>query len=279
MLRMQKMQWVLSCFLFVMLAHAQSPKEMVRTLEASLADQQLVLKNFSGQDTVQATWSGTGLILEPPQWREFGILTVNGVKLKGHKLTLRCTRRGVVRDAAGRTAFYGQPTKVNIKVDLQDATPKQVLPSIREALFFASVEEAGAAIPKPLQEWVPFRIDAPRPANKAAMTKPCDCAHRDETDCSTRGTKAEVQPPKLVRGADPRYSEDARKAKLNGAVIVQLIADKSGNPQNVWVLRPVGLGLDEAAAKSVLSYSFRPATCRGNPVSVYLNVEVKFQTY
>ena len=148
--------------------------------------------------------------MESPRWREFGILNVDAVKLKGQKLTLRCTRRGIVRDGTGRTAFYGQPTKIIIDVDLQGADPKQALPGIRDALFFPSLEDARAAIPKPLQEWIPFRIDAPRRAVKTAMAKPCDCAHRDATGTASeaaggmlRRTQAADRPcaatPRAVR--------------------------------------------------------------------------------
>lgn len=279
MLRMRKIRWVRLCFLCATLASAQSPKEMAKALESSLADQQLVLKNFSGQETVQAAWSGNAVILEQPQWREFAIFNVNAAKLKRQKLTLRCTRHGVVLDGMGKSQFYGQPATVNIDVDLQGADPKQVLPSIREALFFPSVDDALAAIPKPLQKTIPFRIDAPRPPGKTDVAKSCACSGSGITDCNSAGKNAEVQPPKYLHGTDPHYSNDARKARLSGKVIVQFILDSTGSPRDVWVLRPLGRGLDEAAAKSVFTYSFQPATCSGNPVSVYLNSEVNFQIY
>lgn len=280
MLRMQKMQWVLLCLLCATLACAQSPKELTRSLRSSLANQQLVLRNFSGQDTVQATWSGSGFTLDQPQWREFGILKVDSVKLKGQTLTLRCTRQGVVRDALGHTALYGKPTKINIDLDLQGADPAQALPSVRDALFFPSVEDAVASVPKPLQRSIPFPIDGPPHANKAEMTKPCDCARSGMSPCDVdTGKDEQVHPPKFLYGADPRFTDEARRDKLNGNVLVELTADKNGKPQDVWILRPLGLGLDESAAQAVLTYAFQPATCHGNPVSVYLNVSVNFQIF
>jgi len=251
---------------------------MANTLKSSLASQQLVLRNFSGEETVRAAWADTGLVLEPPQWREFGIFKVDAIKLKGQMLTLRCTRHGVVREKTEQIALYGQPTKVNIEVDLRSADPKQALASVRQALFFASIDDALAAIPKPVQESIPFRIDNPWPSRSAQATKACDCADSGKAACKVEASKdAQVQPPKLLRGADPHFSDDARRAKLNGNVIVSLVVDKAGDPTDVWVMRPVGLGLDEAAAKAVLTYVFQPATCHGNPVSVYLNVGVNFQ--
>ncbi len=76
---------------------------------------------------------------------------------------------------------------------------------------------------------------------------------------------------------DPKFSKQARKAKFSGQVIVALIVDKEGMPQNVHVLRGVGMGLDEEALKAVKQYRFKPALQNGRPVPVYLNVQINFQ--
>jgi TonB family protein len=66
---------------------------------------------------------------------------------------------------------------------------------------------------------------------------------------------------------------------LNGYVAVRFTVDKEGRPTNVWVARPLGLGLDEKAASSILTYVFTPAMCHNMPVSVSLVSEVKFEIY
>jgi outer membrane biosynthesis protein TonB len=52
-----------------------------------------------------------------------------------------------------------------------------------------------------------------------------------------------------------------------------------GCPQNVHVLRGVGMGLDERAIAAVKQYKFKPAMQGGRPVAVELNVEVDFQIF
>ncbi|MGB9032827.1 MAG: TonB family protein, partial [Acidobacteriaceae bacterium] len=86
-----------------------------------------------------------------------------------------------------------------------------------------------------------------------------------------------VSVPSLVYAATPSYSEAARKAKLEGIVLLKLVVDEDGNPQNVRVVRPLGMGLDEKAIEAVRRYRFNPALKDGVPVPVEINVEVNFR--
>ena len=78
---------------------------------------------------------------------------------------------------------------------------------------------------------------------------------------------------------DPKYSEEARSAKVNGICIVALIVGVDGLPQNVHVIKKLGSGLDEKAAEAVSQYRFKAATYQGQPVPVEVNIEVNFQIY
>jgi protein TonB len=88
-----------------------------------------------------------------------------------------------------------------------------------------------------------------------------------------------VSSPELIFKVDPEFSEEARKAKFMGVVLVNLVVDQNGMPQNVHVLRGVGMGLDEKAVEAVKQYKFKPAREAGKPVAVELNVEVNFQIF
>jgi protein TonB len=77
----------------------------------------------------------------------------------------------------------------------------------------------------------------------------------------------------------PEFSEEARKAKFMGVVLVGLIVDARGLPQNVHIVRGVGMGLDEKAMEAVRQYRFKPAKENGKPVPVFLNVEVNFEMF
>ena len=88
-----------------------------------------------------------------------------------------------------------------------------------------------------------------------------------------------VSAPVLTYSVDPKYSVKARRAKYQGICVVALIVNKKGNPQDVHVVRKLGMGLDEKAVEAVRQYRFKPAYYKGHPVPVQINVEVNFKVY
>jgi TonB family protein len=88
-----------------------------------------------------------------------------------------------------------------------------------------------------------------------------------------------VSAPVPVYTVNPEYSEQARKQKAGGTVLVSLIVDTQGMPQNVHIVRGVGLGLDEKAIEAVKQYRFKPAMMGDKPVAVQVNIQVNFQIF
>ena len=89
----------------------------------------------------------------------------------------------------------------------------------------------------------------------------------------------DVSAPLVLKMAAPEISEQARAKKISGNVLVHLIVDENGSPQQVSVKRGVGYGLDEKAVECVKKYRFKPAMRNGVPVKVEINVEVNFQVF
>ncbi len=85
-----------------------------------------------------------------------------------------------------------------------------------------------------------------------------------------------TQQPKLIHSEEPEYSEDARKARYQGTVLLSIQIDASGHVSNIRVLRGLGLGLDEKAMAAVEKWIFRPALARGRPVAAPAQVVVTF---
>src|SRR5215475_7576024 len=88
-----------------------------------------------------------------------------------------------------------------------------------------------------------------------------------------------VSAPQVIKKVDPEYSEEARKAKYQGTVILGLIVDAHGRPQQLRVQRGLGMGLDQKALEAVRQWVFEPAQKDGRPVAVTISVEVAFRLF
>jgi TonB family protein len=81
----------------------------------------------------------------------------------------------------------------------------------------------------------------------------------------------------LVYKVEPEYSEEARKAKYQGTVLLYVEVDPSGRATNIRVARSLGLGLDEKAIEAVKKWKFAPGKKDGRPVTVAATIEVNFR--
>jgi TonB family protein len=86
-----------------------------------------------------------------------------------------------------------------------------------------------------------------------------------------------VTPPTLLYKDAPEYSEEARKAKFEGTVVLYVEVDPSGKAINPRVIRSLGFGLDEKAIEAVRKWKFKPGYKDGKPVTVAATIEVNFR--
>lgn len=82
--------------------------------------------------------------------------------------------------------------------------------------------------------------------------------------------------PELIGKPVRQYPEVARKAGIQGTVIVEVVIDKEGCVRRPRILKGLPLGLDGAALAAVRSWTFQPATMDGRPVAVYYVLTVSF---
>jgi periplasmic protein TonB len=89
-----------------------------------------------------------------------------------------------------------------------------------------------------------------------------------------------VSAPVVIHSVEAEFSDEARRAKYQGVCLISLIVDTQGNPQNIRVARPLGMGLDEKAIEAIRQYKFKPAMQDGKtPVPVMITIEVDFRLY
>ena len=98
--------------------------------------------------------------------------------------------------------------------------------------------------------------------------------------CGVYKPGGRISAPVLTHSAIARFSDKALRAHYQGICVVALIVDAQGHPQNVHVVRSLGMGLDEKAMEAVRQYKFKPALKDGGtPVPVMITVEVDFHLY
>ena len=100
-----------------------------------------------------------------------------------------------------------------------------------------------------------------------------------------------VMPPHAKYAPDPKYTDAARNARLQGTTVLLAIVTPEGRPTAISIqrslgaglpdkLRPFGYQLDERAVEAVSQWKFDPAKFQGKPVPVVvINVEVNFKLY
>jgi len=91
--------------------------------------------------------------------------------------------------------------------------------------------------------------------------------------------KMGVTVPQVIFNPEPSFSDEARKAKAQGIVVLLLVVGKDGRTYDIRVGQSLGMGLDEKAIEAVNRWRFRPATLNGRPVATQIAVQVDFHLY
>ncbi|HKW56940.1 MAG TPA: energy transducer TonB [Candidatus Acidoferrum sp.] len=86
--------------------------------------------------------------------------------------------------------------------------------------------------------------------------------------------------PECLYCPPPLYSDDARKAKYMGSVVLQVTVTSDGRAVNIAIIKDPGMGLGEKAVEAVRTWRFRPAIGpSGKVVPVIVPIEVTFRLY
>jgi len=103
------------------------------------------------------------------------------------------------------------------------------------------------------------RASAPAQPSVAALTKPID------------------RPVEIVFKPTPEYTDEARSARIEGTVSLELEFAAAGDVRVLRVVRGLGHGLDEAAQRAALRIRFKPAQSDGQPVDSRATVHITFR--
>jgi TonB family protein len=86
-----------------------------------------------------------------------------------------------------------------------------------------------------------------------------------------------VYPPMVLTRVEPEYTDEARKARFQGTVVLEAILREDGSADDIRVIRSLGFGLDESAISAIKQWRFKPAMRGGKPFPLLLKIEFNFQ--
>lgn len=151
-------------------------------------------------------------------------------------------------------------------------TPPQHRP--RATITVPSFEEV--TLLEPPQELPPPDLELPLVDEPVVI--PAGPPEPEESDEPMR-LGAGVLPPEPLSRVQPRYTETARRLRIQGMVILEAIIDAEGQVTDVKVLRGLPAGLDVQAVQAVQQWRYKPAIFRDRPVPVIMTVTVQFETH
>lgn len=86
----------------------------------------------------------------------------------------------------------------------------------------------------------------------------------------------DVTAPQKIFSPQPLYTEEARRERVQGVVILEAIVDATGAISNIRVLKGLPQGLAQSTVETVGQWKFKPATRAGIPVAVFYNLTISF---
>jgi TonB family protein len=181
-------------------------------------------------------------------------------------LTARVGTDGSVKDVV---VVSGDPTLANATIGA--VRQWRYLPAMRGG----TVIEADASIR--------FRYNLGRhvcrpeqPASKVQMAPQEDLLSEIVAGEVIRDNANGITPPKPTLSPDPEYSEAARRDRFQGSLSLGVVIGVDGHPRDIWVIRPLGHGLDEQAIRTVGAWEFSPADRNGEPFPAVVTVAISF---
>ena len=221
----------------------------------------------------EASLQGRHTLFALPDQRLFGRLSL-GVKSGGGEKDPRPTRHGDLAPGSSRPLL----------------PPRQIVNPAPEVPVPASVFDANASPSPPLLPnlglpWMKEDSNSAGPGKDHGFGAGKRGGMGDDTGPGAGQGDAYNGPygngvtlPICVYCPEPRYTDQAREAKLQGKVTLRVLVGVDGRASQIQMVEGVGLGLDERAVESVRAWRFIPAhDAARRAAAVWLRIEVVFR--
>ena len=104
-----------------------------------------------------------------------------------------------------------------------------------------------------------------------------DAAPVTQTRPKAAEAPPKLVPPEILSKPTPAYTEEARRLRVEGEVLLEVVLQASGHVRVLRVVRGLGHGLDESAIRAAEQISFKPALRDGQPADSTAVLHIIFQ--
>jgi hypothetical protein len=260
------------------LAIPASAQTDIKALHSAIHGKPLGLRSYSADAEADYTWNDNHLSSGPVKLHGLEVFVDDSVHLAYGQIVVTGTHETLLRYGS-KLALEARSPMV-LKIDLKGADPATVIPQLQAALFFPDLQSAINNIPRMVANTIPAAMY--KSSEDGSSTKlTCDCYRifKDGSWIDIEKSSARYRyPVHIYSYAYPEFTQEARDNKiLSGSILFTVHISDKGSVDEVWLVRPLGFGMDEVAADSVRTYRFKPAQLDGKPIESVINIESKYE--
>jgi TonB family protein len=281
--------------------------DLNRQLQDQYVNKTLVLRGFYSGEHLRYDSSGSLVSGNPSgDWTSDGFVLITEIGLKGNEIRIKARRMSalsqnktfMLRIAESKVARPGENRAIMVEIALDLGTRHPSADQAEAAMakiFLSANDDFSSIVPEYWEPCVQAGLAgkdenchfAPEILNIAGVRVPDQEAPQSAGSTRRPDSPAKqrfligkgISPPRLTVHKEPEFSDLARRMKYQGTGTLGLTVNQDGIPSHVYVLSPLGCGLDAQAVRAVEGWRFKPAEKDGQPVSVEIAVEVDFHLY
>lgn len=285
----------------ILLPRAYAADDLEQSLRSRYGNQTLVLRGFYHGDKLK--YDSAGLLagnLRSGDWTVDGVVHVTSIDVSGRRLTIHADRLTLLYDGhalAFQSSGNRKPkrtSRLRIETELDaGAAPAEKGQALLAKIFLTPPDRLADILP---DYWKSCVLAASENLGKeryqacrfgqelVAVPGVSESGQDKDTATKTAGGPLVpigkgVTPPRVRSAPSPEFSAEARELHYQGTITLWLVVDTDGEPRNIRIAKPLGMGLDWKAVECVEKWRFDPAQRDGQPVAVEMAVQVDFHLY
>jgi TonB family protein len=285
----------------ILLPRASPADDLEQSLRSRYANKTLVLRGFYHGDKLK--YDSAGKLagnLRLGDWTVDGVVHVTSINVSDRRLTIHADRLTLIYDGhalAFQTSGNKKPkrtSRLRIETELDaGAATAEKGQALLAKIFLTPPDRLADIVPDYWKSCVwaasenlgKDRYTACRFGQELAAVPGVSESGQDK-DIATKIAGAPlvrigkgVTPPRVKLAPDPEFSTEAREQQYQGTITLWFVVDTDGEPRNIRIAKPLGMGLDWKAVECVEKWRFDPAQQDGQPVAVEMAVQVDFHLY